>query len=225
MHQWGDDNLPPLRNQVLFDELESFSAKSDVLRFELLWLYGGVYIDTDFECLRSIEPLLEKIRVFASFQTDLIVNGALMGAVPEHPFIGMLIDSLPGSVREHGSADPQLSSGPGFVTGCLDTWKAEGREPVTLFPAKFFYPYLWYEKHRRFEKFPDAYAIHHWAESWRDPSGYRFGQRVRTWLMRFWITRRAFYLNAWVRRPSGRLTALVHWVQRLGRTPEQSKSQ
>ena len=80
MRQWGDDNLPPLRNQVLFDEVESFSAKSDVLRYELLWLYGGVYIDTDFECLRSIEPLLEKVQVFASFETDWSVNGALMGA-------------------------------------------------------------------------------------------------------------------------------------------------
>ena len=42
MRLWNDDNLPPLRNQVLFDELESFSAKSDVLRFELLAIRGGL---------------------------------------------------------------------------------------------------------------------------------------------------------------------------------------
>jgi mannosyltransferase OCH1-like enzyme len=204
MRQWGDDNLPPLRNQVLFDELESFSAKSDVLRFELLWLYGGVYIDTDFECLRSIEPLLEKVQVFASFETDWSVNGALMGAVPEHPFIEMLLDSLPSSVSEHGSANPVISSGPGFVTRCLEAWKTEGGEPVTLFPASYFYPYLWYERHRRFEQFPDAYAIHRWAESWRGPSGNRFKQRLRIWLMRYWMTRRIFYLNAWIRARSVR---------------------
>ncbi len=199
MRLWNDDNLPPLRNQVLFDELESFSAKSDVLRFELLWQYGGVYVDTDFECLRSIESLLENVLVFASRETEWSVSGALMGAVPGHPFFEMLLDSLPSSVIEHGSSDPVLSSGPGFITRRLEAWDAEGGEPVTIFPARYFYPYLWHERHRRFEKFPDAYAVHHWAESWRDP-GNRLKQRVRNGLMRYWITRRLFYLNAWIRR-------------------------
>jgi inositol phosphorylceramide mannosyltransferase catalytic subunit len=199
MQQWGDDNLPALRNQALFDHLESYSAKSDVLRFELLWQFGGVYVDTDFECLRSIEPLLENVRVFASHETDWSVNGALMGAVPEHPFVDMLLATLPESVTEYGVADPVLSSGPGFITRQLESWNADGGEPVTVFPAAYFYPYLWHERHRRFEKFPDAYAIHHWAESWRGP-GSPFKQKVRSALMRFWITRRIFYLNAWIRR-------------------------
>jgi mannosyltransferase OCH1-like enzyme len=202
MRQWGDDNLPPLRNQVLFDEVKSFSAKSDVLRFELLWLYGGVYIDTDFECLRSIESLLEKVQVFASFETDWSVNGALMGAVPGHPFVEMLLDSLPSSVSEYGGVNAAISSGPGFITRCLEAWDAEGGEPVTLFPARYFYPYLWHEKHRRFEQFPDAYAIHHWADSWNGPAGSRLRQWVRSGLMRYWITRRVFYLNAWIRARS-----------------------
>ena len=34
-------------------------------RLEILLLYGGVYVDTDFEALRSIEPLLGGVAGFA----------------------------------------------------------------------------------------------------------------------------------------------------------------
>ncbi len=202
MREWGDDNLPPLRNQALFDEADTFSGKSDVLRFELLWLYGGVYIDTDFECLRSIEPLLGNVQVFAGFELEWSVATGLMGAVPEHPFIETLIISLPNSVSKHGNANPALSSGPGFLTQCIRAWDADGKEPVTLFASSYFYPYQWYEKHRRFEQFPDAYAVHHWADSWHDPSAIRFRHRVRNRLMRYWITRHVLCFNPWIKTRS-----------------------
>jgi mannosyltransferase OCH1-like enzyme len=204
MRQWGDDNLPPMRNQTLFDAIESASQKSDILRFELLWLYGGVYVDTDFECRQSIEPLLEGVQVFAAREIDSQVSGAIVGSVPEHPFIGMLIDSLPGSLGEHGRATPAYSTGPGFVSRCLKIWDSEGKEPVTIFPASYFYPYLWYEKQKRFAKFPDAYAVHHWANSWQDPTGSWFTRRAEPWLMRYWITRRFLSSKFWVRASSFR---------------------
>jgi hypothetical protein len=38
---------------------------------------------------------------------------------------------------------------------------------VTIFPARLFYPYQWHERWRRYEEFPDAYAVHHWWLTWR----------------------------------------------------------
>ena len=34
--------------------------KSDILRYLLLFHYGGVYADLDVECLRPFEPLLQR---------------------------------------------------------------------------------------------------------------------------------------------------------------------
>jgi hypothetical protein len=39
---------------------------------------------------------------------------------------------------------------------------------VTVFPPELFYPYLWSEPERRGERFDHAYAVHHWAMSWKD---------------------------------------------------------
>ena len=49
----------------ILNTCDSFSEKSDILRFEILYQYGGLYIDTDFECLKPIDNLLK--------QTDFLI--------------------------------------------------------------------------------------------------------------------------------------------------------
>ena len=52
-----------LRRPEAAERLRAPAERSDILRLELLWREGGVYVDTDFECLRSIEPLLDGARL------------------------------------------------------------------------------------------------------------------------------------------------------------------
>ena len=49
--------------------------KSDILRYLLLYHYGGVYADLDVECLRPFEPLLQRHSGEDSF-------GCVFGAEP-----------------------------------------------------------------------------------------------------------------------------------------------
>src|SRR4051812_38337255 len=55
---WDETTLPPLRNHEWFEQADSWSQKVDIASFEILHRHGGVYLDTDFECLKDIEPLL-----------------------------------------------------------------------------------------------------------------------------------------------------------------------
>ncbi|HZQ64003.1 MAG TPA: glycosyltransferase, partial [Gaiellaceae bacterium] len=64
---WTEDNLPlPLRRPEAAERLRVPAERANILRLELLWRFGGVYLDTDFECLRSIEPLIEGAELFIS---------------------------------------------------------------------------------------------------------------------------------------------------------------
>jgi len=166
---WTDSNLPPLRNQLLFDAAPSLAAKADILRYEVLLEHGGVYIDTDFECLRSVEGLLEGVDCFVGQQHDIdadfgrfcYVNNALIGAIPGHPLIAELVSSLEAHVAALRPDVPaSYMTGPHFLTSVLQAYP-----DVRIFPAKFFYPYTATERWRRFEKFPEAYAVHHWTLS------------------------------------------------------------
>ena len=48
---WTDDNLPKLICQEQFDKMKGLHGKADILRYELLYKYGGFYIDADSECV------------------------------------------------------------------------------------------------------------------------------------------------------------------------------
>src|SRR4051794_36017670 len=60
---WRLDNMP--RSQmldaslrILLDDRYSVTPKADILRFEVLRIHGGLYVDTDMECLRSFNRFL-----------------------------------------------------------------------------------------------------------------------------------------------------------------------
>jgi len=63
--EWTIDNLPQFRNRDLFDSSPNTGHRSDILRYELLEQFGGIYVDLDFECRRPLDPLLIGVNAFA----------------------------------------------------------------------------------------------------------------------------------------------------------------
>ena len=94
---WTEDNLPGgLRRPEAADRLRAPAERADILRLELLWRLGGVYADTDFECLRSIEPLIEDAELLhLAGASRASVNNALMGSVPGTRLLDEALDADP----------------------------------------------------------------------------------------------------------------------------------
>ena len=131
---WTDENLPPdFERKEVYDLLRQPAERSDMLIFEVLYKYGGVYTDTDFECLRSIEPLLEGVDIFCAYSHPDRLNNAIMGSVPGHPLIGQGIRELRPRAT-YGTVD-KAGTGPFFVTDLF-----VGRPEVKLFDWELFYP-------------------------------------------------------------------------------------
>jgi len=134
---------------------------SNLVRYELLHRYGGVYVDADVECLRALTPLLRGIDAFAALEAPGRVGNAVLGAVAGHPVFARAARLARRTVGI-GACSPD-ASGPYFLSLIIE------QEPrVTLFPSRLFYPYSWEEPERRHESFPDAYTVHHWTMSWRN---------------------------------------------------------
>ena len=159
MRLWTAADLPDLVPDELVQRCRSHAECSDLMRFELLRRHGGVYLDTDFECLRPLDPLLQGVEAFAAWETDHRVGTAILGCVPGHP-------AFERAARESrvtvGLGDNSAeSTGPGFWTTILID-----HPEVCIFPIKTFYPYGWDEPQRRDEAFRESYAVHHWDGSW-----------------------------------------------------------
>lgn len=171
MREWNEgavETLFPLRNQTIFDNPPDLSPnhlgqfRSDLLRYEILHRYGGVWVDTDLECLRPIDPLIGSAGCFAAWEVQgrWIANG-FMGSKPNHPFIDRLIEGIPASVRANHGKRPNKLTGPQYLTG---QWRHYGRSQLALIDQRHIYPYGYDEvaEHGPGEDWGDAYAAHHW---------------------------------------------------------------
>lgn len=157
---WHEENLPDLRHRQLFEEAQHPAYKAEIVRLEAVYQEGGVWVDADFECFKSIDHLLSGITAFSAWQyEDRARSGAvgcgIFGAVPWHPFLGELVDGVAAAWKPD-----RMSLGPWYFTPLAL------KHGIFLFEKKFFYPYDSNEKHRKKERFPEAYAAHHWAGTW-----------------------------------------------------------
>lgn len=176
---WGERDLDWLTNQPLFDAANFVSSRpgqfrSDVARYEILHRFGGVYVDCDFEALRPIDDLIAGTTCFAAWETDGVwINNAILGAIPAHPMLDELIAGLPANVVRRRGTRPNVMTGPQYLT------PVARRHQITVFPSAAFYPYNFVDvgTAREAGPFPDAYAIHHWANR-RARLGSSFPERV-----------------------------------------------
>lgn len=159
---WTDGNRPVLRNEECFQRATVAAQRADILRYELVYRFGGVYLDTDMECLRSIDELLDGVEAFAAEEQPGELAIGIFGAVARHPWLEDVIEQLPPSMRAHQSI--LRATGPGHFTAVT-----KGHPEVTVFPQEHFYPYLAHEPSRAAGPFPGAYAVHHWHGSWVAP--------------------------------------------------------
>lgn len=87
--EWNEDNFDV--NSVPFCQ-QAYEAKqwafvSDYVRLKVLLDYGGIYMDTDVELIRSIDAMLP-LGCFIGFQHEQFVsNGLIVGAEPHNAFI------------------------------------------------------------------------------------------------------------------------------------------
>jgi mannosyltransferase OCH1-like enzyme len=181
MQLWTDETLPEMRNAKEFALASSWAMKADILRYDVICQMGGVYVDTDLECLKTIDSLLENVGFLYADQRPGEPATAVLGTYPGHPFSEYLVDRLPDSFSANSNV--LCRTGPIFFARCVlqylgafelrphGTWgnhllPVQGRAPLTAFFHEYFYPY-WMGEQSTFDRAQsNAYAVHHWAHSW-----------------------------------------------------------
>lgn len=154
------DGLAPEVQALLGDPRYTVVVKSDVLRYELLRLHGGVYVDTDVECLKPFDPLLGDA-FFCGRESDSLSCPSVLGSVPGHPLPELLVRE---ALRRIAAAGVERANhAPNEVSGpCLLSELIAGRSDVRVHPRGHFYPIGWWETGRLGESTPGAYAKHWW---------------------------------------------------------------
>jgi mannosyltransferase OCH1-like enzyme len=167
---------------VRYDAYPYHIQRVDAVRYFILYTLGGLYVDLDFECLRSLEHLLSGHECLFGLEPqehceihdrDHIIGNALMATAPGHSFFHEIIDDLTDYTppQEHRNNLILETTGPFMLTRVYDRSRSSG---VTLMPSKYFYPLSCSELEdvRRGQgesfvgKMREAYGIHYFAGTW-----------------------------------------------------------
>ena len=155
-----------IRCRDVFDRATTNAGRADVTRYELMWRFGGVYLDTDVEPLRSFDDLLDG-PPFAGWENERLICPTVLGSPPEHPAFDAVLRFLPNWSKRMPPVKPNYQTGPVPFTR---VWK--DRDDVRLMPRETFYPVGWWEKDNLGGPYPpESYAVHHWCHSWKPVNG------------------------------------------------------
>ncbi|MHA4812502.1 glycosyltransferase family 32 protein [Flavitalea flava] len=168
-----------------YDSYEKNIQRVDALRYFVLYKYGGMFIDLDFECIANITPLVENAQcVFGKepaehcliHQKEIIISNAFMGGVPGHFFLDLLCMELESNrcLTDHPNDLVLESTGPFMLTRVYNSC---GRmEDIKILDSDLIYPLTKDELTLVSQggpigaalksKLKKAYGIHYYAGTW-----------------------------------------------------------
>jgi len=179
---WGDDDVEGfnLENIDQFNKIKNLGAKTDIFRYEILYRYGGLYIDTDFECLNSFNDLIY-LDLFSGtgHVTEPESFNGLIACKPGHKLIRNLIDDI--KVISTNDFNQIITlTGPGYFSNKLFEYiKNNPEEKNVVFPTTFFYPFPAIYRHLIRDDNKDSrnmvkkycteksYCVHLWYTAWQ----------------------------------------------------------
>ena len=141
---WNDKDAQEfdMINEVAFKNVDNMGVKSDIFRYEILYRHGGLYVDTDFECLKSFDDLLY-LDFFGGGRTSMpyLANG-LLACKPNDTFIKIIIDEI---TKKQFNMNFSLGrvlniAGAEFISEFYLNYIKTTTDKTVLFPDSFFYP-------------------------------------------------------------------------------------
>ena len=171
---WGDKEIEELclDNKLYYDAEESYGAKADIARYEILYRFGGVYLDVDFVLLKSLDDLHHTYDFYTGMMPancDAIITNGIIGAAPMHPILKNTIEEIKNN-RDLRSIITR--TGPiHFEKSFFKVTTAYSCDRIISLPRSFFFPLD--KEYRNLNQkqideliMPEAFAVHFWAGSW-----------------------------------------------------------
>jgi mannosyltransferase OCH1-like enzyme len=97
---WTESQLEqlPLHYGRLYDKSRTYTAKSDIARYEILYRYGGVYRDMDVKCYKPLDDLHHMYKLYLpleyytkNFDRPVINNGIIGASKGNHIMLKTLV--------------------------------------------------------------------------------------------------------------------------------------
>lgn len=155
--------------QDAIDKMTEINGKADIMRWELLYNYGGIFIDADSMCVEPFDDFFLENEGFAGFENENVRRGLVatgtMGFIKNHPLCKDAIewintnDTCPETCQKRAWA----TVGPVLLTNLLNS----GKYPdFRVYPSYYFLPFHFtgdvYYGHKK------IYAFQYWGTTFKN---------------------------------------------------------
>lgn len=171
--EWNESNYDVSKNRYMKQayECKKWGFVPDYARLDIVNTYGGIYLDTDVQMLRSFDPLLQ-YHFFCGFENAGSINlGQGFGAVADHPVICDMLDGYEKMEFCHEDGSLDTTPSPVYQTSVLERWglqkngAVQQTEHFLALSPEFFSPVNEFGYGILTE---NTFSIHQYAAAWYD---------------------------------------------------------
>lgn len=152
-------------------EHKKYAFLSDYVRLVIVEKYGGIYLDTDVEVVKSLDDLLV-YDAFYGFESNQYVNtGQGFGAIKKHSTVSALLAEYNKLIPDE-KGDYPIANCPIFNTralipfGLVLSGKYQLIDNIAILPVEYMNPYD--DQTGKLNKTQNTISIHWYSKSWLD---------------------------------------------------------
>lgn len=157
---------------------------SDFARLDILYQYGGIYLDTDVELIRNLDALLYQPAFCGVEKWGTVNSGGCIGGQPGNPAIREILDARRDVIFADSGGRLNLMACGYYETAPLikrglkinGETQSLGDGMITVYASEFFHPFDYMSGETRITK--NTVSVHYFSGSWL--SGRAAEERDRT---------------------------------------------
>ena len=169
---WTNDNYNINKCSFMSEAAKNnkWAFVTDYARIDVIEEYGGIYLDTDVELIKNLDPLLNYCG-YAGFECSNFINFGLgFGAEPHNPILKEIKDFYKTAVFNKdfmkNNTSPMIQTKIFMKYGMKNDQTEQDIEGFHIFPPEYFCPMNYSQIIENLTE--NTYSIHHFAATWFD---------------------------------------------------------
>ena len=180
--EWNEENFDIACNLYVKQAYahKKFAFVADYARFYALYHYGGIYMDTDVELVKSLDIFLMQ-KAFSGFELPEYVSAGIMACEKDFILFKEFLDYYEDKAFVDRNGGLNMITIVATITSIFEKYglRKDGTYQIirqcTLYPIDYFYPLS--DATGRLRKTENTYAIHWFSKSWIEPK-YRLRSKI-----------------------------------------------
>lgn len=173
--EWTEDNYDVSDCAYCYEAYQhkKYPFASDYARFDILYRYGGIYLDTDVELIKRIPELFLKDEGFTGVEgNNKIAPGLVFACKPGNPIVKEIIDMYEKDhfILADGSMNTKTVVNRVTEIFSRRGFQMNGKEQIVdgfhVYPVEYFCAYDFVTG--QFTVTDETVSIHHYTATWTD---------------------------------------------------------